>query len=163
MPGAAGGPAPSRISLGRRRHPPWRTAAPETSLALTALFLAACGGDSEEEATEKICNAANDIEQRVGDLASLSIVTASADQIEEDLNAIGDDLETIKDSAGDLREDERNEVDEAAQSLESTVDGSLSEIGQSQSLEDAAQGVESAIGELGTSIQALLTPIDCPE
>ncbi len=136
---------------------------PLVAVALAALFLAACGGDSEEEATEKICNAADDIEKRVGNLASLTIVTASADQIEEGLNAIGDDLETIKDSAGDLRESERNEVDEAAQSLESTVDESLNEIGQSQSLEDAAQGIESAIAELGSSIGALLTPIDCPE
>jgi ElaB/YqjD/DUF883 family membrane-anchored ribosome-binding protein len=136
---------------------------PVFALALAALFLAACGGDSEEEATEKVCNAANDIEQRVDNLASLTIVTASADQIEEDLNAIGDDLETIKDSAGDLREDERNEVDEAAQSLESTVDESLNEIGQSQSLEDVATGTESAIAQLGSSTQALFAPIDCPE
>jgi hypothetical protein len=136
---------------------------PLVAVALAALFLAACGGDSEEEATEKICNAADDIEQRVDNLASLTIVTASADQIEGDLNAIGDDLETIKDSAGDLREGERDQVEDAAQSLESTVDESLSELGQSQSLGDAATGIESAIGQLGSSIQALFTPIDCPE
>jgi archaellum component FlaC len=133
------------------------------AVALAALVLAACGGDTQEEATEKVCDAAADMEQRVDGLASLAIVTASPDQIEEDLNAIGDDLETIKDSAGDLREDERNEVDEAAQSLESTVDEFLSEIGQSESLADAAQGIESAGARLGTSIQALIAPIDCPE
>ncbi len=73
--------------------------------------------------------------------------------------------------AGNLRESERNEVEEAAQSLESTVDESLSEIGEGQSLEDPATEVfgaidrpeqlESALGPLRSSIQALLTPIDC--
>jgi hypothetical protein len=41
-----------------------------------------------------------------------------------------------------LREDEREAVDEAAQSLESTVDTSLSKIGRSQSLENVATGIE---------------------
>ena len=136
---------------------------PLFALALAALFLAACGGDSQEEALENVCNAGDDIEQRVDNLASLTILTASAEEIEEDLNAISDDVETIKDSAGDLREDEREAVDEAAQSLESTVDTSLSEIGGSQSLEDVATGIESAIGQLGSSVQALFTPIDCPQ
>lgn len=62
-----------------------------------------------------------------------------------------------------LREDEREVVDEAAQSLESTVDTSLSKIGRSQSLENVATGIESAIGQLGSSVQALFTPIDCPQ
>ncbi len=144
---------------------------PLFAVALAALLLVACGGDSEEEALEKVCNAADDIEQRVNDLATLTVATASAEQVEEDLNAIGEDLETIKDSAGDLRESERNEVEEAAQSLESTVDESLSEIGEGQSLEgpatevfgaiDRPEQLESALGPLRSSIQALLTPIDC--
>jgi archaellum component FlaC len=133
------------------------------ALAASALLIAACGGDSEEEALEKVCNAADDIEQQVGELSSLTLSTASIEGIEDSLNTIGEDLNTIDESLGDLREDEADQVEEAAQSLESTADTALNELGESQSLQQAGKSIERAFADLGTATQQLFASIDCPQ
>ncbi|MGI9557959.1 MAG: hypothetical protein ACR2N5_08465 [Solirubrobacterales bacterium] len=134
------------------------------AFAIPAVVFVACGESEEEkqaQAQENVCTAAEEIEQTVGDLLGLTIVTASADQIEEDLNSISDNVETIADNAGDLRESERSEVEDSAEALGSTVETSLDEVGQSQSLEEAADQVGQGFSDLGSSVQALLAPIDC--
>ncbi len=136
---------------------------PILALALSAILIAACGGDSEEEALEKVCNAADDIEQQVQNLSSLTLATVTTDEVESSLNAIGEDLDQISDSLGDLREEESDKVEEAVQSLESTVDETAEEVGQSQSLQEAGQNIEQAFTDLGAAAQQLFEPIDCPQ
>ena len=86
------------------------------ALGAAAAFVGACGGGDgdqddgptqaeleaqmQEEALVSVCAAAQDIEQRVGDLASLSILNVSLSEIEEDLGAIGADEEAGADEPG---------------------------------------------------------------
>lgn len=146
-------------------------------LAAAAVVLVACGGDDDDEpqgptpaeiqaetqeaALADVCTAALDIEERVGELASVSILSASLGDVQGDLTAIGKDVATIADSAGGVRESERDDVQQAAESLESSVTSSVDAISDVQSIPVAAAEIALAVGQIGGSVEQLLAPIDC--
>ncbi|MGI9557960.1 MAG: hypothetical protein ACR2N5_08470 [Solirubrobacterales bacterium] len=121
---------------------------------------AAAQEEQEAEAVASICTAAEDIEQRVGDLASLSILDSSLDEIQEDVSAIADDVGTIVENAPDLRASERGEIAGAVETLESSL-GAIQEIGDGGSIAAAASLITGGFSELGSSVGDLLAPLDC--
>jgi transposase len=128
----------------------------------TALTLAACGGDSKQEkAQNKVCDAKAEIAKQVDTLQGLTISTATTDQVQKSLSAIGSALTQIKNAQGDLSDERKQQVQEANKAFESEVKGIVSNIGQSTSISDAASQMQTAMRELASSYKASFDRVDC--
>ena len=128
---------------------------------IAALTLAACGDSAEDKAQDQVCDARADIAKQVDTLKNLTITTATTDQVQTSLKAIGDDLTKIKEAQGDLKGDRKSEVQEANQAFESEVTGIVSSLGSSTSLDDAKSKLGTAFDQLATSYQSAFSKIDC--
>jgi two-component sensor histidine kinase len=125
------------------------------------LGLAACGESDEDKAKADVCDARDDIRTQVQELQDLTLGTATVDQVKSHLTAIGDDLKKIADAQDQLSESDRKQVDEANKEFRSKLTTLGGDIGQSVSLEDAAQQLKSDFADLATTYEQALGPIDC--
>src|SRR3954454_8415463 len=84
-------------------------------LLLVALVgIGACGGDSKsDKAMANVCAARADIQKQVDGLKGLTVTTATTSQVTDGLQAIRDDLATIRSSREDLSDDRRKDVQAA--------------------------------------------------
>jgi len=130
---------------------------------LIVLGLSACGGgDSKsDKAQSQVCDARADISKQVDTLKGLTISTATADQVTKSLQAIGDDLNKIKNAQGDLSDERKKEVQQANQDFESSVKSIASDLGTSTSLSEAKSALQSALQKLATSYQQTFAKLDC--
>lgn len=137
---------------------------PTAALALlvVVLGLAACGGDSKEtKAKNQVCDARDDIAKQVDTLAGLTVSTATVDQVQTSLKAIGDDLTKITDAQGDLSDQRKSEVQAANDAFKSEVQSIASGLGQSTSIDQAKTQLTSALQQLATSYKKTFATIDC--
>ena len=105
---------------------------------LAALAVAACGGDSKEDkAKAQVCDARADITKQLDTLKGLTLSTATTSQVQQSLEAIGNDLNKMKDAQGDLDDERKDQVQQANQAFESQVRDILSSLGSATSLSDA--------------------------
>ena len=125
------------------------------------LALAACGESDEEKAKADVCDARDDIRTQVSELQDLTIGTATVDKVKSHLNAIGDDLKKIADAQDQLSESDKQQVKSANEAFKSKVKTLGGDIGQSVSLEEAAQQLKSDFADLATTYEQALGPIDC--
>ena len=132
-------------------------------LVATALLLAlaACGESDEEKAKGDVCDARDDIQANVKDLQSLTLGTATLDEVRSNLTAIGDDVKKIADAQGKLSESDKEKVEKANNAFRSKVQGLAGEVGQSLSLEDAGQQLKSAFADLAATYRQAFAPVDC--
>ena len=130
-------------------------------LAIAAFGVGACGESDQEKAQNQVCDARADIKKQVDELSSLTVSTATVDGIEQNLNAIKDDLKKMKDAEGDLDDQRKQEVESATQVFGSQVESILSDVGSSTSLSAAASQLQSSLAQLGKSYQQALAPIEC--
>jgi hypothetical protein len=91
-------------------------------LLLIAATAVGCGESDEEKAETQVCDARADLKKQVDELAALTPETATADGVEENLNAIEDDLNQMKDAQADLSDDRKQEVESATQEFASEVE-----------------------------------------
>ena len=126
-----------------------------------ALGLAACGESDEDKAKADVCDARDDIRTQVKELQDLTLGTATVDKVRSHLTAIGDDLKKIADAQDQLSESDRKQVQAANQEFKSKLNTLGGDIGQSLSLEDAAQQLKSDFADLATTYEQALGPIDC--
>ena len=125
------------------------------------LGLAACGESDEDKAKADVCDARDDIRTQVKELQDLTLGTATVDKVKSNLTAIGDDLKKIADAQDQLSESDRKQVQAANQEFKSKLNTLGGDIGQSLSLEDAAQQLKSDFADLATTYEQALGPIDC--
>ena len=138
-----------------------RSLATLTALAAT-VTLAACGGDSKEEkASNQVCDARADIAKQVDTLSKLTLGTATSDQVQKSLKAIGDDLTQIKNAQGDLSDERKQQVQKANQDFEAQVKDIVSTIGRSTSATDAAAQLESAMKQIAGAYKDTFAKVDC--
>ena len=130
-------------------------------LVLIAATAAGCGESDEEKAQTQVCDARADLKQQVDELAALTPATATADGVEENLNAIEDDLNQIKDAQGDLNEERRQEVESATQEFGSEVEAVANDLTSDLSLSGAAAKLQTAGKQLASSYQQTFAQIDC--
>ncbi len=130
-------------------------------LAVGAVSLAvtACGESEQEKAQSQVCDGRADIQQQIGDLKNLTLSTASVGKVQDALNAIGDDLQNIKDAQ--LDGERKQEVQSAVQSFESEVKSVAGDLGSDLSLSNAQSQLKSATAELETSFREAFDPVDC--
>jgi hypothetical protein len=132
------------------------------AVALAAVTLAACGGDSKaDQAKSQVCDARADISKQVDTLKGLTISTATLNQVQDSLKAIGDDLTKIKNARGNLDDDRKKQVDQANKDFESQVKTTFSDLGKSTSASDAKTQLQQAFQGLANSYQQTFAKIDC--
>jgi|SRR4051794_34950135 hypothetical protein len=138
------------------------TPAPRLAAALlAAAALASCGTSKEDKAKQQVCDARSDIAKQVDTLKGLTISTASVDQIQTGLKAIGNDLKKIGDAQGDLSASRKQQVKDANQAFSSQVQSTVSDLGQSLSLSNAKSQLESALKQLASAYQSSFAKVDC--
>jgi hypothetical protein len=130
-------------------------------LAIAAVGVGACGESDQEKAQNQVCDARADIKKQVDELTSLTLSTATVDGVKQNLNAIKDDLQKMKDAEGNLDGQRKLEVESATQVFGSKVQSILSDVGSGTSLSAAASQLRSALEQLGKSYQQALAPLDC--
>jgi Rad3-related DNA helicase len=131
-------------------------------LVLLACFgLAACGESKEDKAMSSVCDARADISKQVDHLKSLTIGTATVDDVQNSLKAIGDDLSKIKDAQGDLSGSRKQQVQDANAKFSSQIKEIGSTVGRSLSLSSAKTQLQSALSQLADAYKTTLGPIDC--
>lgn len=131
------------------------------SVAVAGLIPLACGESDEDKAKSQVCDARAGIEKQVDTLTGLTITTASVDQIQQSLKAIGDDLKDIADAQGDLSSDRREQVETATQEFGSQLTTIGQQVLSGLSGGDAKAQAESALADLAASYKQALAPIDC--
>jgi hypothetical protein len=128
---------------------------------MTALALAGCGESQEENAQQAVCDARQDISNRIDDLKATPAGELNVDTVTETVSAIQSDLTDIKDAREDLSDERRQEVDSANQAFESQVKGVVKEVGTSVTASDAASTISAAVQQLADSYQQSFARIDC--
>lgn len=130
-------------------------------LLLIAATAVGCGESDEEKAQTQVCDARADLKTQVDDLAALTPATATAEGVEENLNAIGNDLNQIMDAQGDLSEERRQEVESATQEFASELESVAGDLGSDLSLSGAEAKLQTAGEQLASSYQQAFAQIDC--
>jgi uncharacterized protein YjbJ (UPF0337 family) len=128
---------------------------------VAALAVGACGESKEDKAKNTVCSARADISKQVDQLKSLTISTATADDVQQSVKAITSNLSKIKDAQGDLSDDRRQQVEAATKTFTSQVQSILGSLGKTTSLSDAKSQLTAATQELATAYQQSFARIDC--
>jgi hypothetical protein len=120
-----------------------------------------CGESDEEKAQNDVCDARADLEERVNDLAGLTVSTATVAGVQDDLQGIQDDLEKIADAQGDLNEERKREVESANQEFTSQLDAIASDLSSNLSLSGAEAKLRNAAQQLARSYRQTFAKVDC--
>ena len=130
-------------------------------LLLIAALAVGCGESDAEKAQNQVCDARDDLNKQVNELAALTPTTATTEGVQENLDAIKNDLNDIKDAQGDLNEDRKQEVESANQEFASQVQAVASDLGTSLSASGAEAKLQSAGAELKSAYQQTFAKVDC--
>ena len=122
-------------------------------LVAGAFTLTACGESEQDKGKKTICSARSDIQKRVNSLQSLTLTTASPDQVKKDVTGISDDLKKIADAAGKLKDQLRTQVDKANSEFSSQINAIAGDLGTSLSLSGAQAKLKSALQQLSAAYQ----------
>jgi hypothetical protein len=136
-------------------------ALPLVLVLLACVALAACGKSKEDKAMSSVCDARADISKQIDHLKGLTIGTATVDDVQNSVKAIGDDLTKIKDAQGDLSGSRKQQVQDANAKFSSQVKEIASTAGSSLSLSNAKTQLQSALTQLANAYKTTLGPIDC--
>jgi hypothetical protein len=115
----------------------------------------------EDKAKTQVCDARADIKTHVDELNSLTITTASVDQVQQNLKAIGDDVKKISDAQGNLDPDRKTQVEEANKTFASQVQKTAQQVIGGLGKGDAKAQAQSAVHDLAAAYKQAFTPIDC--
>jgi len=130
-------------------------------VVLAAGVVAGCGQSKAEKASDKVCDARDDIAKQVDSLKGLTISTATADQVRDNLDAIQSDLKTISKATDDLSDDRRKEVQAANDAFAGKMSQIGESLGSSLSIENAAAQAKAALQQLAQSYRDTFGQLDC--
>lgn len=119
--------------------------------AIVAAGVAGCSGDGDDQSA--VCDARDDLQASVADLTD---VDPDADervvrQLEDNVNAVVDDLDTLAADAWDAVADEASAVRDSAEQLDSAV----SDLGDDPSRERLTAVID-RVSQLGDDVAALV-------
>ncbi|MGH2746258.1 MAG: hypothetical protein ACRDN8_27950 [Thermoleophilaceae bacterium] len=133
-----------------------------TIVLASAALLSACGESEEEKAQNRVCDARADIQERLDELASLTVTSVSIDRVTNNLEAIGDDLEKIAAEREDLSSEQRRAVDEAGEQFRSELEATARDVvSGATSGEEAGERIGAALDDLVESFRSAYGPVDC--
>jgi hypothetical protein len=128
---------------------------------LPTLAFAACGESKEDKAMKSVCSARADIGKQVDHLKSLTVSTATVDDVQESLKAIGSDLSKIKDAQADLSDDRRQQVQTANEAFKSQLQSITQSVGKGLTVGNAKAQLTSALQQLASAYKKSFAPVDC--
>jgi hypothetical protein len=129
-------------------------------LSALALALAGCGDSDSEEAQDAVCDARAGIQSSVADLRALTPATATADQVQGELQSIQSDLATIDENAARLDEDRRDQVETATAQFKLQLQDLARDLG-GLTVPEARQRFRTSVADLESAYRSSLEPIDC--
>ena len=132
------------------------------ALLVPLLLLTGCGGSGDDDAMAAVCSARDGIAKQVDGLQSLTLTTATTSDVTEGMQAIGDDLSTIRENREDLSDDRRAAVQAANDAFADQVRDLAGTVGRTLSIEGAAAQVESSLKQLAASYHDTFGQLDCP-
>jgi len=130
-------------------------------LLVPLLLLSGCGGSEEDDALAAVCSARDDIAKQVDSLQSLTLSSATTNQVSDSLEAIRADLNSIRDNRAKLSDDRREDVDAANDAFVGQVRELAGTVGRTTSAEDAKAQLESSFKQLAASYRETFGKIDC--
>jgi len=130
-------------------------------LLVPLLAVTGCGGSQDDDAMAAVCSARDGIAKQVDDLQSLTLTSATSSQVTEGMQAIRDDLTTIRDNREELSDDRREEVQTANDAFAGQVRELAGTIGRTVSIEDAKEQLKGSLQQLATSYRSTFGQIDC--
>jgi hypothetical protein len=138
-----------------------RTVCSVLAVVMLVCALGACGESDEEKAQNTVCDARDDINKQVDELASLTPATVTTDAVTQNLDAIKNDLNDISDAQADLSSDRRSEAEAANKAFTTSVQGIASQLSTSLSAADAKAQVATALNQLAASYEKAFAPLNC--
>ena len=131
------------------------------ALLVPVLLLGGCGSSEEDDASAAVCAARDDIAKEVDELQGLTVTTATTSQVTDGLQAIRDNLTTIRKQREKLSDDRREEVDAANNAFADQIRELAGTVGRTVSIEGAKAELETSLKQLGTSYRTTFGEIDC--
>ena len=109
-----------------------------------------------------MCDARDDIQKHVDDLAGLTVTSASIDQVTNHLKAIADDLGKIAEERNNLSDDQRNDIEQAAKRFGSELRGAAGDVvAGTASGAEARKRADASLDALAKSFKDAYAPLDC--
>jgi len=134
--------------------------------AAGALALGGCGGGSsssskQDDAKAEVCDARADISKQVDTLKGLTVSAATLDQIQTSLKAIDSDLKTIAGAAGDLKGDDKSQLQQANKEFVTQINNIASSLVKSTSLSQAQSQAKDALSQLADAYKQTFAKFSC--
>ena len=134
--------------------------------AAGALALGGCGGGSsssskQDDAKAQVCDARADISKQVDTLKGLTVSAATLDQIQTSLKAIDSDLKTIAGAAGDLKGDDKSQLQQANKDFVTQINNIASSLVKSTSLSEAQSQATDALNQLSDAYKQTFAKFSC--
>ena len=121
------------------------------------MALAGCGSDDEASAQEQYCEAGASLRSSVEALTNIDLISEGTSGLEDALNAVTDDLSTLRDTADAAAEPEVEALTDSVDDLQSSVSDLGGEI-----TADNATALAAAVQSVGSSAQAVYDTLsDC--
>lgn len=137
-----------------------RLLAPLVPLALVAVALAGCSDDDQTEAVQAVCDAQQEVETAVANLASFDPATMSTNDLQSDVAAIQSAVSDLVSARSDLSAEVVDSVqqawDDLSGELQSLADEPMSEVPA-----EAAADVQAAVSEFRSSWSQAVADADC--
>jgi len=138
-----------------------RATLPIAVVLVPFLLLTGCGESEDDDAMAAVCSARDGIAKQVDELQSLTLTTATTSAVTDGLQAISQDLTTIRENREELSDDRRGEVQAANDAFTDQVSELAGTVGRTLSIEGAAAQLESSLKQLGTSYRDTFGQLDC--
>ena len=145
--------------MGHVRLP--RLLLPALAVIATAGLVAGCGESKQDKAKKAVCSARSEIQKSVNSLRSLTVTTASVDQVKSDISNIQTNLKTMVDNQKELASDRKQQVQSATQQFGQQLQSIASGLTSNLSLSNAASQVKTAGTTLQNAYTSALAPINC--
>jgi uncharacterized protein YgfB (UPF0149 family) len=134
--------------------------------AAGALALGGCGGGSsssskQDDAKAEVCDARADISKQVDTLKGLTVSAATLDQIQTSLKAIDSDLKKISGAAGDLKGDDKSQLQQANKEFVTQINNIASSLVKSTSLSQAQSQAKDALSQLADAYKQTFAKFSC--
>jgi hypothetical protein len=130
-------------------------------VVVVAVAMSGCGESAEAKAKKQVCSARNDIAKQVNTLTSLTLSSGSAASAKTGLEAIGKDVEQIKQAQSKLEPARKQQVEAATHAFVTQVNSIASSLSSNPSPSGASAQFKSALSQLATAYKQTLGPISC--
>jgi septal ring factor EnvC (AmiA/AmiB activator) len=130
-------------------------------VAVLGFAVAACGKSDTEQARDDACGAVDDIGTQVNQIDQYTLLTVTKDKLEANINSMKSDLTTIKDALPKLEASLKSQLESATNTFAGQVDKLAGTVGESVSLQDAANQITADRQQLKSSDDEAFASVTC--